>query len=76
MMCLGTVGHGNDMNRKRTRDYAVVGIYDGNIFLETNEWNTLASKHYVVTLLLEPEEALQLAEQINLCAIGVQGGGS
>ena len=72
MMRSCILGYGNDMNRKRTRDYAVVGVYDGNIFLEANEWNVSAGEHYVVTLLLEPDEALQVAEQIRLCAIGMQ----
>lgn len=65
--------HGSGMNSKRTRDYAVVGVHDGVIFLEANEWDVAVGRHYVVTLHLQPTEAIQLAEQINLCAIGIQG---
>ena len=60
------------MKDKSTRDYAIVGIHRGNIFLEANEWNVAVDRHYVVTLYLEPGDAMQLAEQINLCALGMQ----
>lgn len=60
------------MKDKRTRDYAVVGIHRGNIFLEANEWESALGRHFAVTLYLPPEDAMQLAEQINLCALGMQ----
>ena len=60
------------MKNKGTGDFAVVGIHEDNVFLEANEWDLGIGEHYVVTLYLEPEDALQLAENLTLCANGVQ----
>jgi hypothetical protein len=60
------------MKNRGAGDFAVVGIHQDNVFLEANEWDSGDGTHYVVTLYLEPAEALQLAEKLNLCAIGVQ----
>ena len=60
------------MKNRRTGDFAVVGIHHGSVFLEANEWDVRTTRHYVVTLYLGPGEALQLAERLRLCAIGVK----
>lgn len=59
------------MSNTRPGDFAVVGFHEGKIFLEANEWDAKAGRHFVVTLYLEPTEAIQLADQINLCATGL-----
>lgn len=66
---------GKNMSNRHIGDYAVVGVHKGNVFLEANEWDVTVGRHFVVTLYLEPEEAIQLAEQINLCARGAEKGG-
>lgn len=60
------------MENEGAGDFAVVGVHQGNVVLEANEWDIGIGEHYVVTLYLEPEEALQLAEKLTLCAIGMQ----
>jgi hypothetical protein len=61
------------MNSKKPGDFAVVGIHEGVVFLEASEWDEAACRHFVVTLYLPPDEAIRLAEQINLCAVGLGG---
>ena len=60
------------MDNEGAGDFAAVGIHRSRVVLEANEWDFGIGAHYVVTLYLEPEEALQLAEKLTLCAIGMQ----
>ncbi len=61
------------MNNRAAGDFAVVGIHEGKVFLEANEWDVGIRQHYVVTLYIEPAEAVRLAEKLNLCAIDMLG---
>ncbi len=61
------------MSGKNNADFAVVGVFEGQIFLEANEWDASRSHFQVVTLYLEPDHALDVAEQLFSCA-AVLGG--
>lgn len=61
------------MKNRSTGDFAVVGLHQGKVFLEANEWDVGIGQHYAVTIYLEPGDALRLSEELNLCATGVLG---
>ena len=61
------------MNHRGAGDFALVGVHEGKVFLEANEWDVGIGQHYVVTLYLEPGDARRLAEELNLCANGMLG---
>ncbi len=50
------------------QDYAIADVEHGFVLLEANEWTEKTCRHWVVTLLLHPEEARMLAVQLNRCA--------
>lgn len=60
------------MENRDTGDFAIVGIHQGSVLLEANEWDARTERHWVVTLYLAPEQALHLAEKLSLCATHMQ----
>ena len=61
------------MKNRVDGDFALVGVHEGKVFLEANEWDVGIGQHYAVTLYLEPREARRLAEELNLCANSMLG---
>ncbi|MGB5200378.1 MAG: hypothetical protein WBR56_10820, partial [Sedimenticolaceae bacterium] len=61
------------MSGKNNADFALVGVFEGQIFLEANEWDATRGHFQVVTLYLEPDNALDLAEQLFSCAAVLAG---
>jgi hypothetical protein len=64
----------NQMRDEETGDFAVVGVYEGTVVLEANEWDRVMGIYRVVTLYLDPAGARQLAEQLQNCALGADQG--
>ena len=60
------------MKYRRTEDFAVVGIHQNYVTLEANEWDVGIDGHWVVTLYLNPEDALLLADKLRRYALGMQ----
>lgn len=56
-------------------DFAIVGVYEGTVVLEANEWDRTMGVYRVVTLYLDPDGARQLADQIHNCALGADRSG-
>ena len=61
------------MSGNKNADFAVVGVFEGQIFLEANEWDASRGHFQVVTLYLEPDHALDVAEQLFSCAAVLAG---
>jgi hypothetical protein len=61
------------MSDRNNADFAVVGVFEGQIFLEANEWDASRGHFQVVTLYLEPGHALDVAEQLFSCAAVLAG---
>ena len=59
-----------------TRDFAIVGIHKGRVVVEANEWDLSLGVYRVVTLYLNPDNALKLAEQLVSCAAGANQEGA
>ncbi len=57
------------MKNLTTQDFAVIGISEGNVFLEANEWDISQGFYRTVTLYLSPEYAKNLADQLAVCAV-------
>lgn len=60
----------SDSKQRTAGDFAVVGIHQGNVLLEANEWDPRIGSYWAVTLYLAPDQAIQLAEELTLCADG------
>ena len=65
----------NQMTSQETADFAVVGVFEGAVVLEANEWDFAMEVYRVVTLYLHPDSARSLAEQLTSCANGVEHAG-
>lgn len=61
------------MSGKNNADFALVGVFEGQIFLEANEWDATRGHFQAVTLYLEPDNALDLAERLFSCAAVLAG---
>lgn len=62
------------MGNEDTKDFAIIGVFGGSVVLEANEWDLSMGIYRVVTLYLNPENALDLAEQLVSCAAGASPG--
>ena len=63
------------MPGRDTADFAVVGVFEGSVVLEANEWDLALGSYRVVTLYLAPDSARSLADQLQHCASGVEQAG-
>ena len=63
------------MQNEETGDFAIVGVYEGTVVLEANEWDRVMGIYRVVTLYLDPNGARQLADQLHDCALGADHAG-
>ena len=58
------------MSIHENADFAVVGVFEGSVVLEANEWDFKRGVYRVVTLYLSPDTARGVAEQLVHCASG------
>ena len=56
------------MRNESTQDFAIVGVCDGNVVLEANEWDISLSLYRTVTLYLSKQYAKELADQLIVCS--------
>lgn len=62
-----------ELPEQPSQDYAIADVERGFVSLEANEWIEQTCRHWVVTLLLHPDEARMLAVQLNRCAAEAEG---
>lgn len=62
------------MQHGETGDFAVVGVFEGTVVLEANEWDSVMRIYRVVTLYLDPAHAREIADQLHHCAMGADHG--
>jgi len=60
------------VQHEETGDFAVIGVFEGTVVLEANEWDRIMGIYRVVTLYLDPAGARQLADQLHHCALGAE----
>jgi len=63
------------MKNGDTQDFAIVGVFGGQVVLEANEWDLSLGVYRVVTLYLNPADALSLSGQLVSCAAGAKPDG-
>ena len=58
------------MRNEPTQDFAVVGVCDGKVVLEANEWDLSLGLYRTVTLYLSSQYAQEIADQLVICSGG------